>query len=187
MSGEEVSRAPVEARSTPATSSAGKLTTRSTWHAYLADLQADLLGGPPLAVIPDLQLVVETYAALPRIWRGARALRQCAGTLLISLRGPGRGIGTKEDVIAAIERLVTWEQSQTMSDQVFFGNLVYYTLQCVAVRCKHAAFQYHHAALIKAMEWAHQALAAVQFDRDSLSEEEMFLLFVQHSPFVRGR
>ena len=170
-------------------SRAGRARLRSVRNGFLRDLQADFITGSPLDVIPCLQWAVESYVSLPRIWRGARALRQCASTIYNVLRGSGRAaraIGTKEDVVGAIGRLCAWDRNQNMSDQVYMGNLVYYSLQCVAVNCKQSGVQFHRAALLRSLEWAQQALGAVQFDSDSLSEEEMFLLFVQHAPFARG-
>ena len=187
MSGEEVSRAPVEARSTPAMGMPERLQRirrRTARYGFLQELELEFLSGPAAAVVRQLDRATRIYISLPQVLRGARALRGCAEALVANLRGDGGQPRTRRAILEAIRCLNRYCLENCLSDRLYHGNLVFYALQCTARAYMDSSNGAERRVLMHAVERAHQALGTVGCEGSCLSEEEMFLLFMQQVPYT---
>ena len=190
MSGEEVSRAPVEARSTPATSSAvpllkaGEAGAGPVLNGVLDALMADRLTRSPMADLEFLKWAVLSYVGINGNWSGIQALRRRVGLLLSNTRAGGDAVCTREELVEVLQRLRERVRTQGLSIEVYLGLLVHYTVQGVYVSCMSSRDAGQRKILQSSLLWVQRNLGRIQCTADRLSEEERFVLFVQHdSPF----
>ena len=154
-------------------------------HGFLQELELEFLSGPAAAVVQQLDRAVRVYISLPRVQRGAQALRHCAEKVIADLRGEGGRARTRVEILDAIRCLNSYCQEHDLTDRLYHGNLVYYSLQCAARAFMDSNYGVERRVLLHAIERAHQALGTVGRDTSCLSEEEMFLLFIQQVPYSK--